>query len=67
MKKLMTILASCLIATSVLASEVELKTVKVSHDVQTLERGVDALMRIPVTLIIQSDIMRIQTGIAAQH
>lgn len=44
MKKLMTILASCLIATSALASEVELKTVKVSHDVQTLERGVDALM-----------------------
>jgi cytochrome c1 len=40
----MTILALCCIATTALASEAELKTVKVSHDVQTLERGVDALM-----------------------
>ena len=44
MKKLMTILALCSIATAALASEAELKTVKVSHDVQTLERGVEALM-----------------------
>jgi cytochrome c1 len=43
-KNLMTILALCCIATTALASEAELKTVKVSHDVQTLERGVDALM-----------------------
>lgn len=44
MKKLMTILASCCIATSVLASEAELETVKVGNDVQTLTRGADALM-----------------------
>jgi ubiquinol-cytochrome c reductase cytochrome c1 subunit len=44
MKKLITILAACCIATSALASEEKLETVKVGIDVQTVERGVDAMM-----------------------
>ena len=44
MNKLITILASCCIATSVLAAEAELETVKVGNDVPTLERGLDAVM-----------------------
>ncbi|ADE10374.1 cytochrome c1 [Sideroxydans lithotrophicus] len=44
MKKLITILASCCIATSVMASEAELETVKVGNDAQTLERGIDGFM-----------------------
>lgn len=44
MKKLMTLLALCCIATSVLASEAKLEAVKVAVDAQTVERGVDALM-----------------------
>jgi len=44
MKKLITILASCCIAASALASEAKLETVKVSLDIPTVERGVDAVM-----------------------
>ncbi len=44
MKKLMTILASCCIATSVLASEAKLETVSVGNDLQTLDRGLDAFV-----------------------
>lgn len=44
MKKLMTILASCCIAMSVLASEAKLETVKVGSDLQTLDRGLDAFV-----------------------
>jgi cytochrome c1 len=40
----MTLLAWCCIATSALASEGKLETVKVGVDVQTVERGVDAVM-----------------------
>ena len=40
----MTLLASCCIAGSALASEAKLDTVKLGADVQTVERGVDALM-----------------------
>lgn len=44
MKKLMALLASCCIASSALASEAKLETVKVGADVQTVERGMDAMM-----------------------
>ena len=44
MKKLITILASFCIATSVLASEAKLETVTVGSDVQTLDKGLDAFM-----------------------
>lgn len=44
MKRLMTIFASCCIAASALASEAKLETVKVSSDVQTMERGVEGMM-----------------------
>lgn len=44
MNKLITILASCCIATSAWASEVKLETVKVGLDVQTVERGVMVMM-----------------------
>lgn len=44
MKKLMTLLASCCLASSALASEAKLETVRVGTDVQTVERGVDAVM-----------------------
>jgi ubiquinol-cytochrome c reductase cytochrome c1 subunit len=43
-KKLITILASFCIATSVLASEAKLETVTVGSDVQTLDKGLDAFM-----------------------
>jgi len=44
MKKLITILISCCIAASALASEAKLETVKVGLDVQTVGRGADAVM-----------------------
>ncbi|KAF0201122.1 MAG: ubiquinol-cytochrome c reductase cytochrome c1 [Gallionellaceae bacterium] len=44
MNKLITILASCCIATSVWASEAKLETVKVGLDVPTVERGVGVMM-----------------------
>lgn len=44
MRKLMALLASCCLASSALASEAKLETVKVGVDVQTVERGVDAVM-----------------------
>ena len=45
MNKLLTLLASCCIATSVMAAEeAELKTVKVGFDEPTVERGLDAFM-----------------------
>ena len=44
MNKLITILASCFIATSVMASEAKLETVKVGTDWQTMERGLDTFM-----------------------
>ncbi len=44
MNKLITILASCFIATSVMASEAKLETVKVGTDEQTMERGLDTFM-----------------------
>ncbi|HEX5362863.1 MAG TPA: cytochrome c1 [Gallionella sp.] len=44
MNKFITLLAFCSIATSALASEVKLETIKVASDVKTIERGVDALM-----------------------
>lgn len=44
MNKLITILASCCIATSVLASEAKLETVTVGTDLQTLDKGLDAFM-----------------------
>jgi len=44
MKKILALLASCCIATSVLASEAQLETVKVGADVQTVERGMEAMM-----------------------
>jgi ubiquinol-cytochrome c reductase cytochrome c1 subunit len=44
-KKLITLLASCCIATSVMAAEeMELHTTKVGFDVPTLERGLDDFM-----------------------
>jgi len=42
--KLITILASCFIATSVMASEAKLETVKVGADWQTVERGLDTFV-----------------------
>lgn len=44
MKKLMTLLAWGCIVSSALASEVKLEAIKVGVDVQTVERGVDAVM-----------------------
>lgn len=44
MKKLITILASCCIATSAWASEAKLETVSVGLDVPTVERGVNEMM-----------------------
>lgn len=44
MKKFMTLLASCCIATSVLALEVKLETVEVDTSVSGVERGVDAMV-----------------------
>jgi cytochrome c1 len=44
MNKLITLLASCCIATSALASEAKLETIKVGSDVKTIERGVEAVM-----------------------
>ena len=44
MNKLITILASCCIATSVLASEAKLETVQVGTDVPMLEKGLDAFV-----------------------
>ena len=45
MNKLITLLASCCIATSVMAAEeAKLETVKVGFDVPTLERGLDDFM-----------------------
>lgn len=44
MNKLITILASCFIATSVMASEAKLETVNVGTDEQTMERGLDTFM-----------------------
>ena len=44
MNKLITILASCFIATSVMASEAKLETVKVGTDWPTVEHGLDTYM-----------------------
>lgn len=44
MKKLMTLLAASCIAASAQAFEAKLETVKVGGDVQTVERGVEAMM-----------------------
>lgn len=44
MKKFMTLLAWCCFASSALASEAKLEAVKVGVDVQTVARGVDAVM-----------------------
>lgn len=44
MNKLITILASCFIATSVMASEAKLETVKVGTDWPTVEHGLDTFM-----------------------
>ncbi len=44
MKKFMTLLVCCCFASSASASEAQLETVKVSVDVQTVARGVDAVM-----------------------
>jgi cytochrome c1 len=44
MNKLITILASCFIATSTWASEAKLEAVKVELDVPTVERGVNEMM-----------------------
>lgn len=44
MKKFMTLLACCCFASSALASEAKLEAVKVGVDLQTVARGVDAVM-----------------------
>lgn len=44
MKKLITLLAACCVATSAMASEAKLENIKVGTDVTTIERGVDAMM-----------------------
>lgn len=44
MNKLITILASCFIATSVMASEAKLETVSVGTDLQSLDKGLDAFV-----------------------
>ncbi len=44
MKTFMALLVLCCIASSALASEAKLETVKVGIDVRTVERGVDAVM-----------------------
>lgn len=44
MKKLITLLAGCCVATSVMASEAKLENIKVGTDVTTIERGVNAVM-----------------------
>lgn len=44
MKKLITLVAACCVATSVMASEAKLEKIKVGTDGKTMERGVDAMM-----------------------
>ena len=44
MKKLITLLASCCLISSALASEAKLETVKAGSDLPTLERGAGAMM-----------------------
>lgn len=44
MNKLITLLASCCIATSVLAAEAELEKINVATDVQTVDKGLDAFV-----------------------
>lgn len=44
MNKFITLLASCCLASSALASEAKLENIKPATDVQTIERGVDGMM-----------------------
>ncbi len=44
MKRLITLLVACCVASSVLASEANLQTVYIGRDVPTMERGADNLM-----------------------